>query len=575
MKKITTLSLFGIVVALLGVLLIPVLAQEVAPGEGGIIIEGNFAGDPANFNPILVTDTASDRIADFLFPGLLGVDPETAQFQQNDPTALAVSWEVSEDNLTYTFTLRDDWTWTDGTPITTADVMYTWNAINSGVVETDLVFLLDIIASVEAPDATTLVVTFKSADCTALNNAGALYPVPSHALPADFAALNDAEFNLNPTVTQGVFNFGELRAGEQVSLLANQSYPGATDGQVLPTGFVYKVVPDQTVLIEQFIAGETNAVDNPPVNARAELLDLNAAGELQMYSYAGNSWDYFAMNFADPNNPQSAFDEAGNPIDQGHHPIFGDPRVRTAVAKGLDVDAMIEAAVFGEGSRMTSLMIPASWAYNADLPFITFDQAAAIALLEEAGWVDDDNDANTPRVAQGSMYAEDGSPFSFVLYTNEGNTRRGAIGTLVQDQLKQIGIAVDFQAIEFNTLLDVVDAQNFDSVIIGWRNGYPDDPDVTQLFTPAGDVVPGGSNFTSYNNPKLEELNATARSLPGCDPAERTPIYHEMQEILQQDLPYVPLFVINGMYGADANVSGFAPYPSQFYWNVDTWSVTP
>ncbi|GIL12298.1 MAG: ABC transporter substrate-binding protein [Chloroflexota bacterium] len=568
----STSKLLVLVLALLMVGALTVVAQDTpAPGEGGILIEGNFGGDPATFNPILASDTASTRITSFLFPGFIGVDPATANFSKEDPAAIVNDWTISEDGLTYTFSLRDDYFWSDGTQITSADVLYTWNAIvagGEGIVDTPLTYVLDSIESVEAPDAQTVVVKFTSADCTALNYAGALYPVPSHVLPADYAELNDAPFNIAPDVTGGVFSFGEFRSAEQVGLVANQNYSGATNGVVLPTGFIYKVVPDQTVLVEQFIAGETNVIDGPAVNRRDDLL---ANSNLNMYNFPGNAWDYLALNYADPTNPQNAFDENGNPIDQGHHPLFGDVRVRQAMAKAINVDEIIQGAVFGHGERMTSMIIPASWAYHKELPPIAYDPEAAKAMLDEAGFVDDDGNPDTPRVCQGCLYAEEGTPFRFVLYTNEGNTRRGAVGTIVQDQLKQIGIEVDFQAIDFNTLLDIMDAQTFDAFILGWRNGYPDDPDLTQILTPVSDIVGSGSNNTSYNNPRMVELNAKAKSLPGCDPVERTALYHEIQEIMQQDLPYIPLYVINGMYGANASVMGFDPYPSQLYWNVDTW----
>lgn len=567
MKYFSRLLLVGVVLALLSISVGAIMAQE--PGQGGIIIEGNFGGDPATFNPILSGDTASSRVIGFMFPGLIGVDPDTATFRKNDPQALVTDWTVSDDGTTYTFTMRNDWTWTDGTPITTADVLYSWNAAKSGVVEVgNYGYVVDVISSVEAIDDYTFKVTFPTSDCTAIANSS-LPVVPAHALPADFAELNNSDFNLNPTVTGGVLNFSEFRAGELVSLVANEAYGGAP-GAVMPSGYIYKVVPDQTVLVEQFKAGETNLIDNPAVGARA---DLVADANLNMYSYPGNAWDYLALNYADPTNPQNAYDEAGNPIDQGHHPMFGDVRVREAIAKAIDVDAIVQGAVFGEGSRMTAYTIPASWAYNNDLPPIAFDQEAAKALLDEAGWVDSDNDPATPRVCQGCMYAEEGTPFHFVLYTNEGNSRRGAVGTIVQDQLSQIGIEVDFQAIDFNTLLDVMDGQTYDAFILGWRNGYPDDPDGTQLFASESDVVGSGSNMTSYNNPEVDALNLQARTLPGCDTAARAEIYHQIQELMQKDLPYVPLYAINGMYGANVNVAGFDPRPSNLFWNFETWTV--
>ena len=194
-------------------------------------------------------------------------------------------------------------------------------------------------------------------------------------------------------------------------------------------------------------------------------------------------------------------------------------------------------------------------------------------MLTDAGWIDDDNDPSTPRVAKGAMYAPDGTKFEFTLYTNEGNTRRTAIGTLVQDELAQIGIKVDFQTIDFNTLLDIMNSQTFDAIILGWRNGYPDDPDVTQLFTPASDVVGSGSDFTSYNNPEFNALNNQAKTVPGCATDDRAPLYKQMQKILQDDVPYVWLFAQNGEYDAGASVEGFDPRPSNLLWNVDTWTV--
>lgn len=573
--------LIGAAVLLVGALaLVPAVAQEEG---GGIIIEGNLGGDPATFNPIIASDTASRRITGFIFPGFINVDvSQAAESFYNPPLAaggIANDWTVSEDGTTYTFNLRQGLSWSDGTPITSADVIYTWNAIKAGaegIVDTPLSFVIDPtgetgILDVTAPDEYTVVVQFATAECTSLGNAGVLYPAPSHVLPADVAELNDAEFNLNPTVGQGPFLFSEFRPGEQVALVGNDAFFDATNGFVSPDGYIYQNVPDANVLVERFLAGEQNVIDGPAVARRSEIRAAADAGNAQVYSFPGNSWDYLALNLADPNNPQNGLDENGNPIDQGNHPIFGDVNVRRALAHGIDVDAIIDAAVFGEGSRMTSFIIPASWAYHDELPPIAYDPELAAQMLEEAGWVDSDGDG--VREANGALYAEDGTPLSFTLYTNEGNTRREAIGTLVQDQLSQIGVQVDFQTIDFNTLLDIMDSQTFDSIILGWRNGYPDDPDATQLFTPQSDVVGAGSNFTSYSNPEFVALNNQAKNVPGCAAEDRAPLYHQMQEIFQQDLPYIPLFVIDGMYAAGANVEGFNPYPSQLYWNVDTWTV--
>jgi peptide/nickel transport system substrate-binding protein len=585
MKRSLKIVLLGAALALIAALVVvPTFAQET--GQGGIIIEGTFSGDPQGFNPLLFNDTASSRIYSSLFPSFIAANPAEAILVPSDGTdplakGLVSGWEISEDGLTYTFTLRQDYTWSDGTPITSADVLYTWEVVKAaadGLNGSTLGFLTDEIGNVTATDDYTVVVEFLGASCTNLLRAASLTPVPSHVLTPDVTAIDDDPFNLNPTVTSGPFVFGELRPSEQVSLLANPDYADAELGYVSPTGFIYKQVPDQTVVIEQFLAGETNVIDNPAVNRRADLRAAADAGEKQIYTFStGAAWDYMAFNLADPNNPQNGEDADGNPIPQGNHPLFGDVRVRQGIARAIDKQALIDAAVFGEGEAVLSFLVSSSWAHNPDMQDIPFDTAAAEALLDEAGFIDDDNDPATPRIAQGALYAPDGTPLRFTLFSNQGNTRREAVGTLIQDQLAQIGVQVDFQTIDFNTQLDIMSSQTFDAFILGWRAGFPDEPATTvaQIWSPSGDVVGAGSNTTSYYNAEFNELALQARNMEGCAPADRAAIYHQMEEIWQNDLPYVPLFTINGFYGADASISPWTPYGggNNLYWNVDTWTV--
>lgn len=538
-------------------------ARSIQPGT---IVEGNANGDPQTFNPLFAYDAPSARIASLLFPQWIGINAESGVYEPNRPDALVTSWQVSADGRAYTFHLRDDWAWSDGTPITSEDIAYSWNAIASDQTYTYLSYLRDDIEGLKAPDPYTVVVRFKSADCSALATAASIPVLPAHVLPSDFGELNEADFNQNPTVTGGIFNFESFAPGVQVSLVANPNYGGAS---VRPQHFIYKIVPDQLALAEEFLAGEINVIDNPSPNNWPDILDA----DVQTYRYPGNTWDYLALNHADPTNPQDAYAADGRPIEQGHHPLFGDVRVRQAVAKAIDVDSLIQKVAFGYATRMTSTIIPASWAYDPDLQPIPYDVEGAAQLLQDAGWVDQDADETTPRICQGCMYAEDGTPFEFTLYTNLGGIRRDSIATGVQDNLRQIGIEVDLQIVEFTTLFDIINAQTFDAYILGWRDSYPHNPDQSMLFSSASDVL-GGTNSISYNNPQLDDLLNQARYLPNCDQAERTEIYHQTQKILQDDVAYVPLFALDGLYAAQSSVNGFSPYPNALYWNVDTWNVS-
>lgn len=573
MNKVMRFATLSLMLVAMVALVLPTSAQE----GGGVIIEGQAGGDPTLINPLLSSDTTSDRVEAFLYPDLVGVDPSTATFV-NGPydDSIVNGWEVSEDGLTYTFTLREDMFWSDGEQITTDDVIRSWEVISDETGLSPLAFIVDSIDSVEQIDDFTFSVTMNDAACDAIGDAiAAIQPYPSHTIPEDIATFPDQEYNLNPTVTAGVFNFGEFLPAQSISLTANADY---AFGDVQSEGWIYLSVPDLTVAVERFLAGELNVIDGPQESAREEIYAAADAGEVNVYTYPGNSWDYLAFNLADPTNPQNGYDEDGNLIDQGIHPIFGNTEtgadVRMALNLALNIDEIIEGATFGEGTRMPSFSVPSSWAYDEDLEPVDYDPELAAEMLDEAGWVNSNPDDPTSiRVCDGCGTAEDGTEFSFNLMTNEENARRTAIITIAQDQWAQIGVEANIETIEFFTMLDLMDAQEWDAYVLGWRNGYPDSPDMTQILTPAGDVVGSSSNAGSYANPEFIELNEQARALPGCDQEERAELYHQMQAIAQEDVPYIFMFVRNGFYATRSTVDGFDPYPSQLYWNVENWSV--
>ncbi len=571
MKKYAFTALAAL---LLVALAVPLAAQDVP----NVIIEGNSGGDPTALDPLLSNDTVSADIQEFIFPDFVGVDPSNAQFAESQPGAMVTTWETSEDGLTYTFTLRQDMFWTDGEQIDADDIMFVWDAINSGEIDSPLSFYLDQVSNVEKVDDFTVRVTFAEADCDALSNASFLEPYPSHIAPEDLSTLPDQPFNQNPQPSAGVYTFGELRPAEAITLIANQDYVDAANGMVANEGYVAQNVPDLTVEVERFLAGELLVIDSPQEARRADIYAAEEAGDVTVYTYPGDSWDYLGFNLADPQNPQDGRDADGNPIDQGIHPIFGNTEtgkeVRRALNLALDVQDIIERSTFGEGTQMAAHITPGSWAFDASLEPVPYNLEEAAAMLDAAGWPNSDPaDPTSVRVCQGCGTAEDGTEFRFQLITNEENARRTSIITIAQENWAQIGVQAEIQTLEFFSMLDILDAQTFDAYVLGWRSGYPDRPDATQILTPAGDVVGGCSNCGSYDSAAFNEVNEQARLLPGCDVEERKALYAQAQQIVQEDSPYIFLFVRNGFYAVRNNVEGFDPFPAQLWWNVDTWSV--
>jgi peptide/nickel transport system substrate-binding protein len=574
-------------VTLLSVLLaaIPAPAQET--GSGGIIVVGNPGGTTTLqvLNPLRTDDSATLRITQLMFPTVIGVSPFTQYYakvgEKGMTNALATDWSISEDGLVYTFALRRDAVWSDGVPITATDVKFSFDALASGAIgsETLSAWLVPYdpihspsgIEEIVVVDDYTLQAVFKEANCTEL--ALASFPVvPAHAFgydgrpDFDFSVMVGHPFDTNPSVVYGPFQLDYVHFGEEIALEPVLTW---ADGPVIPGGLVLRDVADSEDETRRFLAGEFDYIENPYacMSCRA---DIRAAPDVRVVSFPGLTWDYLALNMADPRNSQPGEDANGNRIDQGHHPLFGDVQVRRALQFAINVPDIIQGALFGEGTQIASSLLPTSWAADPTLEPVPHDPAHAAKLLDEAGWP---LGPNGIRICQGCKYAEDGTPFEFELITNEGNTRREATGAIIRAQLADLGIVVNLHPIPFREMQR--SGQDFDAFILGWADGFPDDPDQLQIFGPGSDALSdqGSWNASSYYNPEFNRLSEKARTLPGCDPAQRADLYHQIERLVQADQPYLWLFTRNDLYAAHTDVVGFDPQPHMPWWNIATWQV--
>jgi len=586
MKYLNKLLFLSLCLGLFVILAIPALAQEVGPGEGAPVIWPNFGTDIATLNPILAQDGSSNRVIARLYPAFLGVDSETGNFGQGIPAQLVDTWEISEDGTVYTFRLRDDLSWSDGTPMTSADIKYVWDAMQDENLQVNgnLAAVASLISSVEAPDPQTLVMTFNSPDCNALNSASKFVPVPSAAFTelygSDYSLMNDSDYNLNPTVTGGAFKFQNFRPGEQVTLLADQNYPDSPTGFVAPEGYIDKNVTDQTVQVEQFLAGELTGMGVPSARQQ-ELQDLVDAGDYQGFNSEKANYRFVALNMGDPANPQNATDADGNPIDQGRHPIFGDVRVRQALNYAMDFEAINQGAFQGFGIQGSTHSRPDNWAHKDIAPY-PYDPDMARSLLEEAGWTDTNGDGI--RECTSCLYAEPGSELTFKLETNAGNTSQEALGTILQDEWGEVGARVDFSSIDFNVLVEQLQAQTYDAIMIFWGFDFPANPDgeLRGVFMPEADVLNSGFNVTSFNNERFNEIVDQARALPGCNSEELKALYGEAYQILHDESPWIWIGGAKTLTVIQPNVANFAPSDlaadlngSGVLYNVMAWEIAP
>ena len=522
------------------------------PKKGGVFVEGSSA-DASILNPILWADSASSRVGGWFFPSLFGTDPFSGAVV---PTEMAESWDVSEDGLTWTFHLRDGVVWSDGEPVDAADFKYTYDAIASDNVETPRKSNVEGIESIEVLDPLTIQVTFKEVKCDGLLDLG-LGWLPSHLYAEDFSDIMENEYNEAPPVSAAEFVFKEWVRDDHASVVRNDTFwKGATNMD----GWIYKVVPDAGARLAQLQTGELDMIGLQPEQLTTVELDPN----LNVYKFKDDGYSYIALNQANPENPQPGRDEDGNLIEQDPHPILGDINVRKAIAHALDYDTIISKVYLGQGYKLAANVLPAvEWAYDPTIEPYDFDTELAAQILEEAGWVDSDGDG---------VREKDGKTLSLTLVTNAGNTTREDLGVLVKDQLDSIGFDINFEAIEFGTLVEQLLGQTFDMVIIGWT-GLGTDPNDDAFWHSRFDQPGSGFNFVSYQNPKIDELLEKGVSVPGCAPEDRAPFYKEIQQIIHDDIPYVFVTGSVGNTGYSNRWDGINPGPWSFYYNINQWTL--
>jgi peptide/nickel transport system substrate-binding protein len=480
-----------------------------------ITVIGN---DIENFNTVTQSLATSSTAQSFVFPSLVDTDIDTGL-----PTDTGLTtWTISEDGLTYTFTIRDDANWSDGTPISANDVKFTFDAIARPEVETIRKSFIESISAINVIDEKTFEVVLTDANCNIWGDLSTLI-MPAHKFAADFSDFTSSEFNNAPDISGGPYIVDEWAPDEFVRYTANPTY---FKGEPQIDTLVLQVMPDPAVVAQALIAGE---VDYSGVSADA-LAQVEGAPNLSLLTTKVNYVQFLAVNLADPDNPSSAYDEEGNLLEQAPNPFFSDVRVRQAIAMGWDKDAAIELKPEGTSRMVGSIPPSITWAYNNEIEPYAYDPEGAAALLDEAGWVL--NDAG--------IREKDGVPFEFELGYIAGNNNSDELAVLIQDQLGQLGITVNLLSMEAGAMIsEKAYPQTFDAIILGATWDTPEPQVLTDLFLNSHqDAVNAGFNFPSYVNPQMDTLLAQAGSNVDCSAEVRAPLYYEIQQIIHDDVPY-------------------------------------
>lgn len=545
----------------IGVFVFPVFGQS-----DTVVIRG--FGNIVTFNPALTSDGASFQAYSLLFPSPVGTDPFTGEVVPG-----LTSWEVSEDSLTYTFTIREDANWSDGTPISSTDMAFAIGAALNDELGTVWAGNAELIESVTIIDEKTYEVQLSDINCAALSDFGAMRFIPAHKYADDYSDFLDSDFNLNPDISGGPYILEEWAPDEFQRFRANPDY---WEGAPQIPFLINRVIGEQAVAIQSIQAGEIDYT-----YFQGDLFEQIANRDaLQFESFPQVTVNFLSMNWVDPENPQAAYDDDGNLIQQTPHPLFGDVRVRQAVAQGYNKQDIL-ATLGGEegGTPLVGAVSPTiGWAYNSEIELYQYDPDAAMALLDEAGFTDEDGDG--VRECNGCLHAEDGTPLAFTISYSNILQLFETTALVAQDQLGQIGFDVTLDLVEWsNYIPEIYFGQNYDATPMSNSGGTapPDPNDFTTLLLSDQDTPGSGNNLASYVNPAIDDLIREARSVPGCDQEARAEIYREIQRIAHEDVAYDFTFTPNIFQVANTRINNFVPGPSWVFYGytdfVEQWSL--
>jgi peptide/nickel transport system substrate-binding protein len=523
------------------------LAQETGSGDDGgkVVFTWGDTSEPSSLNPM-----AGYLATDFYFWNWEYQLPLT--FAIDDMSAvpdLVTDVQASENGMTFTYTIQDGLTWSDGQPLTAEDFAFSMNMYKSNHAYLPQNYLTLIDGDVRVVDEQT--VQFDTKEPTSLY-AGDVPYMYTYTLPKHVFEDIDKpkQFDNVPSVTSGPFMVTEYETGQFVRMERNPEWTGPEPAM---DEVIYRIFKSEDAEAEALKAGE---IDFGYFDSANVYNSLKNQPNVATHDGTIPSFDEIGLNTGSAfQEPQGAFEPHGD-----GHPALQDPVLRRAMRMAVNSQELVDKVLLGYGSAGTTIIPPVSVAGARYEPtaeeFIPWDIEGANALLDEAGYEDTDNDGVREM-------PDGGDPLSFRYYvqTNDQNTTKAA--PFVKEWLSQIGIETKVEAMSSGKLGDEINAGTYDLFHWGW---IPDpDPDSALSWFTCDERPPDGSaygnNDSYYCNPEYDEMFNEQRTT--LDATARFDIVHDMQRLYYEDSPYIVLWYgpIFQAYRTDT-FTGYQPQPA-------------
>ena len=495
------------------------------------------------FNPIMTDNVYDGYVTYLVFEKLVDNDSE-GEFVP----ALA-EWTISDDHMIYTFTLKDGIKFSDGSPLTTEDVEFTFKTIAHPDYDGPRAYAVSTLAGykeyhsgetnvfegIKVIDDKTISFTFAEGEAAPANIQCFNYGI----MPSDYYAFNTWEdflaLNEKP-MGSGVCVFDSWEPKQYIKLMKNTNYWDPSKALQFD-GVLMSEVPDESILS----ALQTGQIDFAQISSSAENLKAaKAMDNIHLFNYLGNGYTFMCFNCI--------------------RPQLEDVRVRQALMYALDRKSFINAE-YGEGLAEVGMapISPASWAFpdSSKLNAYDFDMDKAAKLMDEAGW----------KMESDGFRYKDGQKFhvNWLVYTD--STWPGTLSGMAADTWKQLGVELEIELMDFDTVSSrtmeaEVGEKDFDIFTMGFS--LDPDPDPTGALFDDDAYVKGGFNASGYKNPEAMELVKQGKA--EFDTEKRAVIYKEWAKIMNDQIPHVIIAYRNELFGINNRVKNMT---------IDTYVMFP
>lgn len=548
----------------------------------------NLADDDASITPVMVGE--GDKVVD-----------ENGEVVELDASAgitlfpagggdpiLYEGGQIEMDQLSATFVLLPDLKWSDGAPLTSSDSVYAFNLAANPDTPSG-VLLIEYTASYVASDELTITWTGLPGYMDQMYFFNFFDPSPEHIwgkyTPAE---LIDNEQRNNSPVGWGPYRIEDWIKGDRIILRKNPYYFRAAEGLPVFDTLIYRFVgTDSNANIAALLSGECDilATLSGLDDEMEYVLELHDEKKLNATFTTGTSWSHLDFGIQ-----HSDYDD-GYQLGQDRLDFFSDVRVRRAFAMCMDRQAMVDDLFYSQSIVIDTYIPPLHPYYNPEVVHYEFDTAAGGALLDEVGWMDHDSDPATPRVATNVENIMDGTELIVSL--------EGVDNTLVQQALAILQGSLAECGIQGNVILypreefyadgseGIVFGRNFDLALFAWLTGVEPPCDLylsNNIPGPPGEAWTSiqdgtertfgpigwfGQNNTGFVNIDYDEAcNQAFNYLPGHP--EHLPAHLEAQRIFAEQLPVVPLTLVNKLAATRPDMCNFIMDPTN---NSDFWNI--